>query len=192
MKKSNLYFLIGFLMVSLQVTPAPAAEPITVTQAGGAVAPPCVTYMTLGSPTDTFALRVSLCSTRNMVQEPYSYIIVEELLWPPPEPKRTVEETPDGFRITLEDIEEAWLICSSKIDGKVLNQARRNLPLLPASTDDSKNVIRGEYNDHWLRPFQFTEWISPIEFMIEDSRGRFVIRRKGPGEFELAEVVRIK
>ncbi len=163
-----------------------AGERLPVSLEDSSLAPPYVQFMTTGEPADSLLLRVTLCSSPGFRCGIDSYLIIEELYWPPPDPRYSSVNTDEGLFITQEYDDQDWLKSSSRIDGSFLNQQRRKLPPIK-----SPNGRTGGLGDHWLRPFLFTGWNSPLEFVIEDGRGRFVIKWIGPSQYELVEVTRL-
>ncbi len=179
--------VITALALLLVSTPASAFEPIPTSEEESSVAPMYVTYMTMGAPADSVVLRVSLCNSGGTRCGPNSFLIIEELRWPSPDPKITVEHTAEVIKMTYEDIESEWLLRSTRISGEYLNGIRRKLPPLPNQKNPS-----GELGSHFLRPFKFSGWRSPREFVVEEDRARYVIRWHGSGQFELVEASRLQ
>lgn len=180
------FCVVAFSLVLL-VGPVLGFEPIPVADEESAVAPLYVHSMQTGAPADSVALRVSLCTSGGFRCGPNSFIVVEELRWPPPEPKRTVTESKSGaFNILLEDVESEWLMRATRIPGEYLNSERRKLP-----QPQVPGVTPGELGGFFLEPFEFVGWLSPLEFVVEEKRGRFRIKWHGSGKFELVEVTRL-
>jgi len=153
----------------------------------GSALPEYIRQVVTGAPADSVVLRVSLCAIDGDGRiDTKAFIIVEELKWPRPRPE---------YRIDIEGVPAVsrgeaagseWLLRSSRIPGAHLNQARRDIapPAPPAGSR------AGELNGHLLRPFEFVAWLSPLKFVVDDGRARYVIERVGLGEYELVEVAR--
>jgi len=183
----RIFCVVVFSLV-VMVGPVSGFEPIPVADEESAVAPLYVHFMQLGAPADSVALRVSLCTSGGFRCGPNSFIVVEELRWPPPEPNLTVTESESGgINILLEDVENEWLLRSNRIPGEYLNSERRKLP-----QPQVPGVRPGELGGLFLKPFEFVAWLSPLEFVVEEKRGRFRIKWHGPGIFELVEVTRLR
>ncbi len=149
--------------------------------------PEYVRQVVTGAPADSVILRVSLCTLQGDGRiDAQAFIIVEEIKWPLPGPEYRIEITGEPAISSDEDMGRDWLLCSSRIPGEHLNQARREItPPTPAA-----GVRAGEIGGHWLRPFEFVAWVNPLKFVVDDGRARFVIERVGLGKFELIEVTR--
>ncbi len=179
--------IVVFLAFIAWSSACSASGLITVKVDSSSVLPEYVRQVVTGAPADSVVLRVSLCALEGDGRiDTQAFIIVEEIKWPRPEPE---------YRFYIEGVSAVspgetesreWLLCSSRISGECLNQARREItPPAPAA-----GVRVGELGGHWLVPFEFVAWVNPLKFVIDDGRARFVIERVGLGKYELVEVTR--
>jgi hypothetical protein len=126
-----------------------------------------------------------------MANEVVAYIVIDEMRWPTPPSDRGIVQQGDGSFVGHSGVpEDKWLLTSSRIDGGYLNAAVQELP--PPENRDGVKMRAGHLGTHWLRPFAFVQWNSPLEFVVEDGVGRYTIRWRAPNEFELVEVSRVK
>jgi len=161
-----------------------AQDPVPTQPDSGSVAPIYVHFMTQGAPQDSLMLRVSLCYADGFRCGGHSFVVVEELRWPRPEPRIVVV---DDFNLTLVDDEAEWLLGVSRLDGTFLNAKSKELPPL-----EIPGMRAGRLGENFLYPFEFVAWLTPLEFVIEDSRTRYTIAWTAPQAFELVDVVRVE
>ena len=159
-----------------------AREPLPVQPDSASVAPMYVHFMTQGAPQDSLMLRVSLCYLQGFRCGGRSFVVVEELRWPRPEPRLVVD---DDFNFTVVDGEAEWMLGVSRIDGAFLNARSKELP--PA---EIPGMRPGRLGENFLHPFEFVAWLTPLEFVIEDTRTRYTIAWTAPQTFELVDLVR--
>ena len=162
---------------------ATAREPVPTQPDSTSVAPIYVHFMTQGAPRDSLMLRVSLCYSDGFRCGGHSFVVVEELRWPRPEPRIVVV---DDFNLTLVDDEDEWLVGVSRIDGAYLDGKGRQLPPV-----EIPGMRAGELGGTFLHPFEFVTWLTPHEFVIADSRARYTIAWTAPQSLVLVDVVAV-
>jgi len=177
--------LVLGIVMSLGAVGAVAVE-IPVERDSTAVLPAFLTEVVTGAPTDSLVLRVSFYGRPGDGRfDTWASIVVEEIQWP--FPPIDVRMDIEGVNDTEEDELPSPLIilAVSRIEGWFLNQTRRKI----VSPKPAPGMRAGELGGHWVRAFEFVEWVNPLQFVVTDGRGMFEIRWAGKSRFELVSVV---
>ncbi|MBK6732973.1 MAG: hypothetical protein IPG61_02565 [bacterium] len=147
---------------------------VPATPTPSAVAPEYVHFMTRGAPADSFVLRVSLCN-ESFRNEGHASVIIEELVWPMPEPGIDFDREKNTFTRQVFEPGE-YFLDAVLIDGDIFHE--RAIEIQKATL-----FVRGHQP-----PIEFLEWRSPSEFAVRYWDTRFELRRVARGSYELVDV----